>query len=307
MLWMVHESAVCQLRLRRDVCTAQGLADTAKVSDVLNLRAQLYQAPLPVVHSATYSNPWWALGGLHVRSTVHSDAREQRKEKPPQESTAVQANGLRFPASTQWQTPRAWTWAVLAALLAWVCWVAAGAFLLGPEHLAGQHWWQLVVAGTQELPAVAAANAGFAAWQTAWFVAGQAPTHGLARWHSPPAAVLADFGLILAYGYLLGCAVGWAFARVARLRRVGDAVRDWLNCLGMAAPVAVGGDLLENLFTLALLSTAPSQFVPAWDYLLGFAMSLASAGKWLGLAGCALLVVWGCLASGRAPTPHEAN
>ncbi len=306
MLWMVHESSQCQLRLGPDLLNTQGQADTEKISQALDLRAKLKTMYHPMVHSASYASPWWALGGLHVRNPRQADVRVNYKEKPPQESPTVQANQLRFPADTQWRTPRRWTPVALAALLAFVCWVMAGTFLLGPTQLAGQTWWQQIVSGMQALPAVAAANEAFAGWQTAWFIPWQAPTASVAGWHHPAMAIVADFGLILAYGYLLGWAVGWAFARLARLRRVDDAVPVWLNRLGLAAPVAIISDITENLLTLALLATAPSPYVPGWEYLLGYAMSLASAGKWLGLAACGVLIAWGCLTKSKRAAPHAA-
>jgi uncharacterized protein (DUF2235 family) len=306
MLWMVRESSQCQLRLRPDLLDAQGHADTEKITNALAVRAKLNTVQHPLVHSASYASPWWALGGLHVRNPREANVRVTYKEKPPQESPTVETNQLRFPANTQWRSPRAWTPVVLAALLAFVFWVIAGTFLLGPTQLSGQNWWQQIVAGVQALPSVATANAGFAAWQTAWFIPWQAPTASLAAWHNPVMAVLADFGLILAYGYLLGYAVSWAFARLARLRRVDDAVPVWLNRLGWAAPVAIVSDITENLLTLALLATTPSPYVPGWEYLLGLAMSLASTGKWLGLAACIVLIAWGCLAKSKRTAPQTA-
>jgi uncharacterized protein (DUF2235 family) len=306
MLWMVHESAQCQLRLRPDVLNAQGQADSEKVTNALNARAKPHTMYHPLVHSATYASPWWALGGLRVRNPREADVRVNYKETPPQESLTVQANQLRFPADTQWRTPRALTRVIAAALLALACWVLAGIFLLGPEQLAGQHWWQQIAAGVQALSTAAGATARFVGWQAAWFMPWQAPTASLAGWHNPAMAVVADFGLILAYGYLLGWAVGWAFARLARLRRVDDAVPVWLNRLGLAAPVAIAGDITENLLTLALLVTAPSPYVPTWEYLLGFAMSLASTGKWLGLAACGVLIAWGCLTKSKRAAPQAA-
>jgi uncharacterized protein (DUF2235 family) len=306
MLWMVHESAKCQLRLRPDVLDAQGQADTELIGNALALRAKLTTMFHPMVHCASYASPWWALGGLHVRNPRQADARVNYKEKPPHESPTVEANQLRFPASTQWRTPRAWTPVALAALLAFVFWVMAGTFLLGPTQLAGENWWQQIASGVQALPAVATANEAFAGWQTAWFTPWQAPTAGLTAWHNPAMAIVADFGFILAYGYLLGWAVGWAFARLARLRRVDDAVPVWLNRLGLAAPVAIVSDITENLLTLALLVTAPSPYVPGWEYLLGFAMSLASTGKWLGLTACGVLIAWGCLTKSKRAAPQAA-
>lgn len=295
LLWMVRESSQCQLRLRPDLLSDQGQADSEKIINALDERAKLHTMHHPLVHSASYDSPWWALAGLHVRNPRQADVRVKTKEKPPQESLTVGVNQLRFPASTQWRSPRSWRPVILAALLAFVFWVIAGTFLLGPTQLAGQNWWQQIVAGVQALPAVAAANAQLASWQTAWFMPWQEPSARLAAWHNPAMALVADFGLILAYGFLLGCAVSWAFARLARLRGVNDAVPVWLNRLGLAAPIAIASDIAENLLTLALMATTPSPNVPGWEYLLGFAMSLASMGKWLGLVACAILIGWGCL------------
>ncbi len=296
LLWMVRESAQCQLRLRPDLLNPQGQADHEKITQALALRVKLFTAHHRLVHSACYASPWWALGGLHVRNPRQADLRVAGQEKPPQESPTVMSNQLQFPANTQWQAPRAWVPVALAGLLAFVCWLIAGAFLLGPAKLAGQNWWQQIVAGLHALPAVARANTAFAQWQTAWYTPWQEPTAGLAAWHSPAMAVVVDFGLIASYGYLLGWAVGWAFARLADLRRADDAAPVWLNRLGLAAPLAIVGDIAENLVTLALLATTPSPYVPGWEYLLGFAMSLTSLGKWLGLAACGILVAWGCVA-----------
>jgi Uncharacterized alpha/beta hydrolase domain (DUF2235) len=306
MLWMVRESSQCQLRLRPDLLDAQGQADPEKITNALAVRAKLHMMQHPLVHCASYASPWWALGGLHVRNPGEASVRVTYKEKPPQESPTVEANQLRFPANTQWRSPRPLTPVILAALLAFVFWVIAGTCLLSPTQLSGQNWWQQIIAGVQALPMVATANAAFATWQTAWFIPWQAPSASLTAWHHPAAAVLADFGLILAYGYLLGSAVSWAFARLARLRRVGDAVPVWLNRLGLAAPVAIASDIIENLLTLALLATTPSPYVPGWEYLLGSAMSLASAGKWLGLTACGILVAWGCLAKSKRAAPQAA-
>ena len=232
LLWMVQESSQCQLRLRPELLDARGLADREKLTRTLALRAKTLTEDLPLVHSATYDSPWWALAGLHVRNPREAGAQVTIQEQPPQESATVQANGLRFPAMTQWGSPRALKPVAVAAVAAGMSWVMAGTFLLDPAQLGGQNWWQQTVAALRILPAVAAANAEFAGWQTAWFTPWQEPTAALAAWHRPAMAVVADFGLIAAYGYLLGWAVGWAFARLAGLRRVGDAVPVWPKWLG---------------------------------------------------------------------------
>ena len=108
--------------------------------------------------------------------------------------------------------------------------------------------------------------------------------------------MLVGFGVIAAYAFVLAHAISWAFARVAGLRRVWRAVPRMLNRLGLAACVALLGDVAANIATLALLATSPDPLIPELEFVLGAAMCLAALAKWVGLAGCALLVAWGCAA-----------
>lgn len=82
-----------------------------------------------------------------------------------------------------------------------------------------------------------------------------------------------------------------AFARHAGLIQVGRTPAAWLNRLGWALPIAVGADLLEDLFSglsIIALRAAPEA---GWLWLPRLAMTAASALKWLGLASVAVLIV----------------
>ncbi|MGA8513596.1 MAG: DUF2235 domain-containing protein, partial [Burkholderiaceae bacterium] len=299
LLWMVQESALCGLRLRAEVLGAQGQPEPGRLTDFLAGRAvpAVHQAADTVVNDQLYRFPWWALGGMCVRNPLfpqHLVGQPEVTALAPIESPTVHAHALQFPAHTLWRTPRSPVGLCLAVLLALVFWVIAGALLLPASSLQGTTWWQQLVSALQSLPSVASAHWQFAQWQLCWLMQGQPPSQALGALSHPAGAVLVDFGLIAAYGYLLARASSWAFARIARLRRVAQSAPVWLNRLGMAAGLAVAGDIAENLLTWALLLAAPNPFAPGVEWLLGALMSLAALAKWLGFTGSAVLVGWAC-------------
>jgi Uncharacterized alpha/beta hydrolase domain (DUF2235) len=296
LLWMVQESAACGLRLQPSLLDAStGLPDAAVVSALLASRASppgSLNAPKKVLHSQLYDNPLWALAGMSVRPVMypgHPPNQPGTQAQAPVESPTVAVNQLRWPADTVWHRRRSIAALCLAALLAVALWLCIGALLLPAGSLLGP---------LQTMSDVWDINYRFCQWQLAWFVPWQAPTAGLAPFTHPALAVLLDFGLLAAYGYLLARASSWAFSHLARLRRVttapGAAPR-WLNRLGKAPMVVVLADAAENALTLLLLATAPSAYVPSWEYLPAIFMSLAALAKWTGLVGCALLLAWGCV------------
>ena len=108
-------------------------------------------------------------------------------------------------------------------------------------------------------------------------------------------ALLVNFGFIAAYSYLLAFGVAWAFASIARLRRVAMK-RNWLlNMLGMGACIAVLADVAKTALGLALLLIYPNAYLPGLEVVLGLLMSGAALAKWAGLAGSFALVVWACI------------
>lgn len=306
LLWMVQEAAACGVRLRPDVLGTDGQPDPQRVVALLDQRSQPAGARTKLVHSELQGNALWALAGMTARDPSARRTLFYGPERvvnaPPREHPSVEKDNLQFPANTVWQNAPSHVGLTLTTLAVLVlCWVAAGALLLGPQRLAGADWWNQLYAAFNALPAVQAANNAFAHWQLAWVFSGLSPTRSLEllALHSPRGALLLDLGLIAGYGYLLARASAWAFARVARLRRVGMPATPWLNRLGLAPCVAVLGDLAENALTWLLLATSPAPWLPGWEWLAGAAMTLAALAKWLGLLGSGVLVVWGVLAGWR--------
>ena len=325
LFWMVQEAAGCGLRLRPEVLNATGQADPALVAQYLDRQSARKSLRRKLAHSETYDAPLWALGGQVVRDP-HDSQDSLRPVAPPVESPTVAANGLAFPTDTVWRQSRllrpvhaksrrsdasAWNYlthpasmVLLATLAAVIFWFATGALLLGPKVITGDNVWAQTVSMFGRLPQIFNANRDFAGWQLAWMNHGSLPTQSLGAVVHPVRALLMDFGFIAAYSYLLAFGVSWAFARIARLRRVAMARNRMLNILGMAACVAVLADLAENVLGLALLLAYPNAYLPGLEVVLGLCMTAAALAKWAGLAGSVVLVVWACMpAVKRRPQP----
>ncbi|MDB5742583.1 MAG: hypothetical protein JWR68_898 [Polaromonas sp.] len=321
LLWMVGEAAGCGLRLHPDVLDGAGRPDAALIAQRLDSQSDWHGARQKRVHSETYKSPLWALGGQAVRDP-QDHGHFSRPVALPVESPTVGANGLAFPADTAWRQPRLRQPArepsrpeektalnylghpalhlLLAALCGLFFWAVAGALLLGPAVIQGNTLWRQLAAMLGRLAQIHEANLNLAGWQLGWWTHCRLPADCMPTAVHPARALLADFGLIAAYGYLLAFAVSWAFARLAGLGRVGMGRRPWLNLLGMAACVAVLGDAAENLLTAALLFSSANAYLPGLPQMLGIGMSLAAWAKCIGLAGSAVLVVWACMSKGRA-------
>ena len=300
-LWMVQQAHGCGLKLKADLMADVNgvpLPDISKITLFLDDRSKLKKPRQKFVHSEEYETPMWALGGLAVRDPAASLGIDPKIEMPPQQSPTVAANGLVFPAQSVWRAGRPASHLLYAALTAFVVWAAAGGFLLGLELNPDNNLWQDFVADMQAIPAAARANFDFAFWQLTWFFSpGHLPSASLLRLNlqNPATAILLDFGLIGAYGYLLARAFSWAFARLAGLRRVDLTPPAWLNRLGMTACVGVLGDVAENFLTWFVLATANNQLVPSLETVFGLLMSAAALVKWLGLAGSLVLIALACL------------
>ena len=219
------------------------------------------------------------------------------------EHPSVAAFGLVFPADTVWAHRRPVTGLLVALVFAVVFWQQAGGLLQGFIVPTRMTLWECLLALGQSFNhagQIGAANLALAHWQIGWpFSMG----YPLATLPQPAgrvvSAIWADFGLIAAYACLLARAVTWAFARIVRLQRVSHRPSVFLNVLGLAATVAVGSDVLENLLTLALVSAFPWPLLAGVEPLLGLAMTAAALAKWAGLLGCGVLVLWGLAARSR--------
>ena len=295
--WMLNESVACGLRLAPGLLSEAGQLDECAVLRAQRTAGVAGFMALPKVHSETFTTPLWALTGLQVRDPHKVDtAHGGRLSANPLEHASVAQLALAFPGDTVWARPRSWlglTVAALALLALLAFWLLAGALLSGAIDPARMSLWQCLRALVTAFPEASAANVSLAGWQLGWWLSGNYPTATLPVPGTVAGALLADLGLMAAYGYLVARAVSWAFARVAGLRRAAERPAAALNLLGMSAFLLVAADLMEDLLTLWLVYGFPSTLLPQAELLVGLAMSVASVAKWAGLAGCAALLVWG--------------
>ena len=296
LLWLLQESVTCALRLPQSLLDADGQVNAGAV-----LQAQRSATPPSTpaaarVHSETYGTAWWALTGLEARN-LHQVAQAAAKPLPalPLEHPSVERLGLKFPADSVWQRRRPTASLLLAAALVLLFAATAGGFLRGAVDLQSMSLWQCLLALADDPTRSQDANNQLAWWQLAWFVHAESPTRAMPAFRHVPAAILTDFALIGAYGYLLARGLTWGFAQVAQLRRASERSSAWLNRLGMSAFLAVAADVTENLLTLWLVLGYPSTLLPWSEYVVGALMSAASLAKWIGLAGCAALALWGAI------------
>ncbi len=295
LLWLLQEAVQCQLRLRAGLIAAGGKVDTTAVLATL-ARPAAVVLHRPRIHSETYAAPLWALAGLRQRDTHRVFDSGRPQAVVPLEHPSVAALGLSFPSGTVWARRRPVRGLLIAALLALLFWLLAGGLLTGSVAPERMTLWQCLMALGHDFSALLKANGALARWQLDWAAALAYPLATLPQPVSRVAgALLADFGLIAAYAYLLARAVTWAFARIAGVRRAAQKPSAALKLLGLAAVAAVWGDVAANLLTLALLWWFPAWPVLAWaEPLLGAAMTLAALSQCAGLLGCAVLFLWGC-------------
>lgn len=118
---------------------------------------------------------------------------------------------------------------------------------------------------------------------------------GLGLVQSHPAADVVwamawDFAFIACWGYLLARVASRSFAWLAGLRKPGMRSPPW-RVLGYLPFLAVAGDVVENLATVAAFA-ARGAGIGGWAPLLMLAVcSVASALKWAGLTGCLPLLL----------------
>lgn len=298
LLWMLQEAVGCQLRLRAGLVSAVGQLEAQAV--LAALAPSTPGDPPPRIHSETYSTAWWALAGLRQRNPhVVLDAGKPQ-EVVPVEHPSVAALGLSFPLDTVWARRRPVAGLLLALAFAVVFWLLAGGLLHGSIVPARMTLWECLLALGRDAGQVAAANLALARWQIDWVASWAYP---LATLPLPAGRVAgaawADFGLVAAYAFILARAVTWAFARIVRVQRAGHRPAALRNVLGLAATVAVLGDVAENLLMLALVSAFPWPLLAGVEPLLGLAMTVAALAKWAGLLGCGALFLWGLAARSR--------
>lgn len=297
LLWMLQEAVDCQLRVRAGLIGAAGRLEVQAVLAALMPPTPGGLPPQPRIHSQTYSAPLWALAGLHQRNPhVVMEAGKPRNVVPV-EHPSVAALGLSFPADTVWARGRPLAGLLVALAFAIAFWLLAGGLLHGSIVPARMTLWECLLALSRDMGQAAAANLALARWQVNWVTSWDYPLTTLPQSAGRvAAAVWADFCLIAAYAFILARAVTWAFARIVRVQRADRKPLVLLNVLGLAAAVAVMGDVAENLLTLVLVLVFPWTLLAGLEPPLGVAMTVAALAKWVGLLGCGALFLWGLAA-----------
>lgn len=300
--WLVAEALHCGLRLP----VPEGRAPIASEADVIQVMPDL-DPPTPerqaaLINSQTHATPLWALTGLKVRDTAHALVDGQASRPVRMQAHPSVANWKHaFPEGTAWRG-RGGRGVSGAKLMLGLLLVVMFAVLAGWAHVSPHG----LLPPLDGLGALMAANQDFQAWQLSlapmadWI----AQAHAFAR---PRLALLMDLGLIAAWTWVLSLWTCRAFARHAGLIAVGSTPPAWLNHAGWALPIAVGADLLEDLFSwLCLIGVANAPQAP-WLWGLRLAMTAASALKWLALAGVALLILTSLLRRHRPVVTTSAT
>lgn len=281
--WLLSQAVQCGLRLNH-----AGVALDSEAAVATALR----QTPAPVpalrLHSELHNTPLWALTGMVVRDTCRVAMDGGRTYTVvPVEHASVAASEAGIAQHSAWTRTRSkkglWRGLLVMLLLP----LLLGHWLAAPGHTgpALSDWAQL----PGELGYFLQRDYDFAYWQLLWWL-DLSPRPGLAGFAAPQWALAWDFALIAAYAYVLSWLAVAAFARAAGLQRAADPVPRWLNRLGWALPLAVFGDVFENLATLAVIACNSMDWT-----LLGLvvapAMTLCAVAKWLGSAGVLVLIL----------------
>jgi hypothetical protein len=276
--WVTSEAVQCGLRLNGPEGLMLSEAQVLQAAAVLP--GAIPDTASSLAHSRTRSTPWWALSGLAVRDparVILEDAPDPRIQA--QAHPSVAALGAQWPQGSVWGQRAAWSWPLVVAGLLLLLLPWAMASVLAPQ--APLFW-----AGLGQVAALAAWQ--LQAWMGAALPVGIIPGAGTK-------ALALDLLFIAAYATVLAAWASAAFARVARLRQVGQRPSPLLQRLGWALPMAVVADLAEDAVTLAWLCL-PAEGLGALKLLLAVAMALCAALKFLGLAGVLALLVWGRVA-----------
>ena len=240
-------------------------------------------------HDSLWDTPWWALAGMSLR-----DMRPMTANGQPIAVIAAPVAAA-VPASV-WQQRRGVRPLAISLVAGVLCLWFSG-LCLSPS-----------ASGGAGLAAAAAQASGFAWEQLAalWGAGLLAP--GRAPWLSgaqPGWAMAWDFGFIAAWGYVLARICSRAFAWLAGARRPGSGMPAW-RWLGMAPLAAVGGDVSENLCTLAAMAVHGAGVESLAQGLLWLG-GVAASVKCLGLAACLpLLLVRAWIVVGSARQRRES-
>ena len=300
--WMVSEAVQCGLRLSSRLGAYAGhvLATEDAVGRALQV-VYLDNDPSPApiqratVHSQLRETPLWALTGMAVRSTTSIQLDDEKRPLPitPVAHPSVAAQALRFPQDTAWAQPHDRLWFGLGWVLVAVFMLLIGHFQTNPSNAVVENQSLMQELGAY-LQQNISQNLSFARWQLLWWRGDHLET-SIYQFASPRTALVFDFALIITYAYVLAWLAVRAFARIARLRRVGEGVdtlsTTWLNRLGWALPVAVFADVGENVVSWFVITFIGANW--AWTSLvLAVVMTVLASAKFVGLLGVLVLLLW---------------
>ncbi len=266
------------LATEADVLTALlGLGSAYSASTSLLVGSELFETPL------------WAITGLSVRGTEHINIDNGDTFRlVPVEHSSVSNSQPAFPEASIWEKPRPKAAIVATTFFAFLLLASQGQMLI---HEAYRNALVADAAlALSHLPAYLTESKNFALWQLLWIKDGSLQA-GLDKFALPRTAIMIDFLMIGAYGYVLSWLCAKAFAFAAGYRRACDPVPVFLSRLGWALPLTVFADVAENVMTLIAISLAKStapDFAPAF----GFFMSVCSFGKFIGFLGVIALCVF---------------
>ncbi|HMO45261.1 MAG TPA: DUF2235 domain-containing protein [Rubrivivax sp.] len=291
--WMVSEAVRCGLALQAGGVALDREAAVAEALDALALPSVQSAERAPrCIHSELCARPWWALSGMTAREpgAVLRDGLRGASVRA-QAHPSVAAWPARFPQDSCWSRPRsplALAAALAALLLLWLL----HEWLVRPSSAVPLPGLPAIGALCAALP-LGADNCRFQLWQWSAVVNPQW-REGWRAFESPHWALCWDFGLIVAYAYLLARWTSRAFAALARLRGVDSPPMPWLGRLAWALPLAVAADAAENLLTWAGL--LPGALLWQWTaWPLHLLLSAAVTLKW-----AALLLALGLVGAGLA-------
>jgi uncharacterized protein (DUF2235 family) len=267
--WMITEAIAC------------GLRTALKVDHSEHARKPY------IAHDACYDTPWWGVAGLTVRTNI-TYTKDGTAYRIP-----VKAGGAAAKARPRmysvWSTGIKHMdgrfWFAVAAVI--VLWMTSG--WLGYVALHGED-------ATRFLTKIWQGAAQLDDWQRTY-------ARGAITSYGPPAldsgahavgAIVADFGLIAAYSWLLGLYASWAFMEMAGLRKPDEKIAP-VFLLGMAPMCAVLADLAENVLTILTLWFIARGWWSA-SIFSGALMMGANLIKWAGLFASLVLIGCGILA-----------
>ena len=266
-----------------------GLSDTAlqwMINEVAT-DMKLPSAPKPTTklmrHDPLWDTPWWALTGMTIRSMQPHVEAPGRPATPIEVIVDLQPEAV---IDTVWNKRRGLLPVVFAALAGIVTLLLSGLCLVAP---ASRHFDYATLMLALDAPG------DFAYQQIGSLLGSGLLAPGQAPWLQPGQpgwSMFWDLAFIACYGYILARIASRAFTWLA-----GDNVPKtppprWRG-LGMAPLMAVGGDICEDLLTLAALAAHGAGTDIVAFVLLWFA-SLGSVVKFAGLLISLVLVIVRC-------------